>query len=79
MKYLLRVVYERFYEADAKTLLEAKADVIERTVDHICSLSATNNHSVFSVEEYTPPSIESSPGRRKDDVTVSAVFKSKGL
>ncbi len=79
MKYLLRIVYERFYEVDANSLQEAKQDVVDRTVDHICSLSALSNHSVFSVEEYHPPNIESTPGRRKGDVTISPVFKRKGF
>jgi hypothetical protein len=79
MKYLLRVVYERFYEVDNKTLTEAKEEVIRRSVDHICSLADMKNHAVFSVEEYVPPNFDTTPARRKHDVAVYPLRKSRGL
>lgn len=77
MKYLLRVVYERFYGIKNKTLIEAKKEVVKQSVDHITSLSGGKTHSVFSIEQYSPSDAKSDQHRRKNDVVIPPVSKIK--
>ncbi len=79
MKYLLRVVYERFYGVKNKTLVEAKEEVVKQSVNHISSLANGKTHSVFNVEEYTPSDVKNVPHRRKNDVVIPSPSKIKDL
>lgn len=73
MKYILRVVYERFYEVQEKTLRSAKEEVVQKTIEHICSLSEGKTHNVFTVTEFDPRAILECPTRRQGDVTLVRV------
>lgn len=79
MKYLLRVIYERFYGVNNKTLVEAKKEAVQQSVEHISSLTNGKTHSVFHVEEYSPSDFISTPQRRKDDVAIPHKGKIKEL